>query len=276
MQPETVIAAVDLGPSTARVLHHGAAFARLLGARLRVLYVDSNATAEARERVLEACLRQGPYEVDFDEAQVVIRTGRVSEGIAREAAAHVRPLIVMGSRGRGSVARLVLGSTSEAVLRNATAPVLLVPPVDIDIVSIGDRVVLTCGTVLAAVDLAEECPHMLEMASRLAYIAEQPLKLLTVARARVSDRDATEQLRRRARGLQPVTASAVLVGRGSVANEISRCAVEEGAGLVVMGLRATPKCQPGTIATAVLKTSKAFVLAVPSGLYSLEYSQGVP
>ena len=263
MPPETVIAAVDLGPSTARVLRHGAAFARLLGARLRVLYVDANATADARERLLGTCLRQGPYEVDFGEEHVVVRTGRVSDAVAREAAAHGRPLIVMGSRGRGSVARLVLGSTSEAVLRNATAPVLLVPPVDLDIVSIGDRVMLTCGTVLAAVDLAEECPHMLAMASRMADIASRPLTLLTVARARVTDREAADQLRRRARGLEPVRASAVIVGRGSVGEVISRSAVAEGAGLVVMGLRATPKCQPGSIATAVLKTGKAFVLAVP-------------
>ena len=40
-------------------------------------------------------------------------------------------------------------------------------------------------------------------------------------------------------------------------------AIIVGAGLVVMGLRASPKCQPGSIAAAVLKTRKAFVLAVP-------------
>jgi len=44
---------------------------------------------------------------------------------------------------------------------------------------------------------------------------------------------------------------------------ISRCAATEGAGLVVMGLRNRPRCQPGSIATAVMKTGKAFVLAVP-------------
>ena len=263
MQPETVIAAVDLGPSTPRVLQHGAAFARLLGVRLRVLYVDSNATADARERVLAACLRHGPYEVDFDDEHVVVRTGRVSDALAREAAAHPHPLIVMGSRGRGSVARLLLGSTSEAVLRNATAPVLLVPPTEIDIVSMGDRVALTCGPVLAAIDLAERCGRMLEMASRMASLASQPLKLMTVARARTSDRDAAMQLSHRAVGLLPAMPEALIVRRGSVAEEISSCAVEEGAGLVVMGLRATPKCQPGSIATAVLKTRKAFVMAVP-------------
>ena len=144
-----------------------------------------------------------------------------------------------------------------------STPVLLVPPTDIEIVSIGDRVALTCGPVLVAIDLAERCGSMLEMAGRMAGLAAQPLKLMTVARARISDRDAAMQLSQRAAGLATVVPDACIVRRGSVAEEISTCAIEEGAGLVVMGVRATPKCQPGSIATAVLKTRKAFVLAVP-------------
>jgi nucleotide-binding universal stress UspA family protein len=263
MQPHTVITAIDLGPSTARVLQHAAAFARLLGARLRVLYVDTDATADAHERVFNACLQQGPYQVDFDDSQVVVRTGRVSEAIAREAMGDGGAMVVMGSRGHGGVARLLLGSTSTAVLQSATTPVLLVPPVDMDIVSIGDRTVLTCGAVLAAVDLAEDNRRQLEMASLMAHTASQPLLLMTVARTRVTDHDASEQLRRRGHGLLPAKPAALIVRRGSVAAEISRCAVTEGAGLVVMGLHSTPRGQPGAIATAVLKTGKAFVLAVP-------------
>jgi hypothetical protein len=56
---------------------------------------------------------------------------------------------------------------------------------------------------------------------------------------------------------------AVIVRRGKVAEEISRCALKERAGLVVMGLRDRPRGQPGAIATAVLRTKRAFVLAVP-------------
>jgi hypothetical protein len=57
---------------------------------------------------------------------------------------------------------------------------------------------------------------------------------------------------------------ALIVRRGSIAQEISRCAVQEGAGLVVMGLRLRPHGAPGVIAMAVLKTNRAFVLAVPA------------
>jgi nucleotide-binding universal stress UspA family protein len=41
---------------------------------------------------------------------------------------HGSPAIVMGSRGRGSVASAVLGSTSSAMVHHAHIPILVVPP----------------------------------------------------------------------------------------------------------------------------------------------------
>jgi len=262
MTPATVIAAVDLGPSTARVLYHAAGFAQLYGASLTVLHVDAD-TSGARERVLNACLEHGPYQVDFQDDHIVVRSGRVSEAIAREALAQPSALVVMGSRGHGGVAKLLLGSTSEAVLKSATTPVLLVPPIDMDIISLGDRAALTCGRVIAAVDLAEACEPQLAMASELSHRTGQPLVLMTVAKSRMTDQAAAAALRERAHRLAPAKPRSLIVRRGSVAEEISRCAMAEDAGLVVMGLRASPRCQPGSIASAVLKTKRAFVMAVP-------------
>ncbi|MBY0493394.1 MAG: universal stress protein [Cyanobacteria bacterium] len=263
MNAGPVIAAIDLGPLTPRVLYHAAAFARLFGAPLEVLHVNGDTSRDTRERVLNACVQLGPYQVDFDDGQVAIRTGHVSDAIAREAIASDAALVVMGSRRHSAVAKFTLGSTSEAVLRNATTVVLLVPPIDMDIVSIGDRVSLTSGAVIAAVDLAEESGEQLQMAAAIAQLGAQPLLLMTVAKSRVTDHQASEDLRERAHRMT-VKPHSLIVRRGSVAKEISRCAVVEGSGLVVMGLRATPRCQPGGIASAVLKTDRAFVLAVPN------------
>jgi hypothetical protein len=138
-----------------------------------------------------------------------------------------------------------------------------VPPNDIDIIGVGDHAALTCGPVIAAVDLTEQCDEQPRLASRLAQMAAQPLILMTVAKSRITDHQAGIMLRQRAHGLEPKRPAALIVRRGAVAAEIARCAATEGAGLVVMGLRASPKCQPGAIASAVLKTKKAFVLAVP-------------
>jgi nucleotide-binding universal stress UspA family protein len=258
----TVIAAVDLGPSTRRVIHHAAGFARLLSCNLKVMHVNGG-SAGARAHVGDYCRQVGPYEVDLQDDDIVVASGLVSEAIVREAIRNKAALVVVGSRGHGGVAKLILGSTSEAVLRSAPVPVLVVPPVDLDIVSIADRAALTCGPVLAAVDLAEECEHQLNLATALARVGDVPLLLMTVVPDRIDADDAGRMLRERAHRLTAIKPHAMIVRRGHIADEISRCALAEGSGLVVMGRHATRRTKPGAIAAAVLRTNRAFVLAVP-------------
>ena len=257
-----VVAAIDLGPSSERVLRHAAGLARLLESPLKIVHVTNDVSPDGHQRVADFCVRAAPYELDPDQVDIVLRTGHVSDGINREAARSDAVMVVAGSRGHGRIARLLLGSSSEAMLRTAPAPVLLVPPIELDIVDIADRVMLNSGPILAAVDLAEECDQQLETAGQFAALAKQPLILMTVASKKISDHDAGVMLRSHAQTLA-IKPHAMIVRRGDVAEEISRCAVQEGAGLVVMGLRASGRGQPGAIASAVLKTRRAFVLAVP-------------
>ena len=261
--PAVVLCAVDLGPSTGRVLFHAAGLARVLGAELRVVHVTADDSVDLKERVLAQCQAATPYEAAIDDDAVVIAHGRVSEAIQREALRVDAMLIVVGSRGHGGLARLLIGSTSEALLGLARTPVLLVPPTDIDIVSMGDHAALTCGPVLAAVDLSDGCDRQLPWASRVAGLAAQPLMLMTVARRKVDDHAAAKALRDRAHGLGPVKPRSLIVRRGGVAEEISRCAAAEHAGLVVIGLRPRPRGRPGAIASEVLAKGRSFVLAVP-------------
>ena len=256
-----VVCAVDLGPATRRVLYHAAGFARVLGADLKVVHIAPDESAQTQHRVLSQCLVEAPYQ-KIDASDVVVRTGRVSEMIQREALRHDAAVIVAGSRGRGGLSRLVLGSTGAALMRTARTPVLFVPSTNIDIVSVGDTAALTCGSVLAAVDLDEACEHQLRMAARLAALAHGPLLLMTVARARMSEHDASQRLRERAHELA-IKPHAIIVRRGGVAIQISQCAAAECAGLVVMGLRERPRGRAGAIASAVLEGGRAFVLAVP-------------
>ena len=246
------------------MLLHAVGLSRLLGAGLRVLHVGGEDTEALRAQVQAECERAAPYEAIIDPESITIATGRVSEVIQREALRCHATLIVVGSRSHGGLTRLLLGSTSEALLGLARTPVLLVPPTDFDIVSLRDRTALTCGPILAAVDLGEGSEHQLRIASELAKMGSQSLLLMTVALSKVSDHDAAHELRERAHGLEPLKPTAMIVRRGDVAEEISRCAVTEGAGLVVMGLRERPRGRPGVIASAVLRTERAFVLAVPS------------
>ena len=260
----SVLAAIDLGPLSRRVLYHASGFARLLSARLRILHVTPEPSDLERQRVIEFCAEFGPSELDVTDADIVVRGGRVSDTIYREAVHDKTALVVLGACGHGGLTRLLLGSTSEAVLRNAPAPVLLVPATDTDIVNISDRAVLNCGPVLSAVDLADVSSESLLLAGRMADLAGQPLLLMTVASGSLTDHAAAVLLRQRASALtNGHKPHAMIVRRGHIAEEISRCALAEGAGLVVMGLRARPRGHPGVIASEVLKSRRAFVLAVP-------------
>jgi nucleotide-binding universal stress UspA family protein len=257
-----VLTAIDMSESSRRVLLHGAALARLFSTRLQVLHVGVDTSAEERERVFEFCALQAPYEVDLSDEDIVLGTGLVSEAIHREAVKQKARLVVVGSRGHGKIATFLLGSTTEALLRNAPAPILMVPPIDFDIVDLADRARLSCGPVLAAVDLSDANDQQLQFAGELAQLAGQPLLLLTVTGRGVADRVSNDKLRDRAHRAA-VMPHAMIVRHGDIAEEISRCAVTERIGLVVMGLRATPRQHAGAIATAVFRTNTAFVLAVP-------------
>jgi hypothetical protein len=60
-------------------------------------------------------------------SRVAPREGTESQTILSEADSADVDLIICGSRGRGAVARSLLGSTSTSVLHHATRPVLVVP-----------------------------------------------------------------------------------------------------------------------------------------------------
>ena len=93
--------------------------------------------------------------------------GDAASRIVEEGADPRVELVVIGTRARGPLARLVLGSTSEGVFAAVTVPVLLVPPGDLDIVALGSGIAsLITGTVLAAVDLTEANVRQLNLARR--------------------------------------------------------------------------------------------------------------
>ena len=60
------------------------------------------------------------------EAQSIIWEGEPGETIIAAAEAEGADVIVVGTTGRGGVGRMLMGSTSDHVIRNATVPVLVV------------------------------------------------------------------------------------------------------------------------------------------------------
>ena len=58
----------------------------------------------------------------------LVWTGDPGESILSAAEAEAADLIVVGTHGRGPIGRLILGSVSEHVVRNASCPVLVARP----------------------------------------------------------------------------------------------------------------------------------------------------
>lgn len=256
-----VLCAVDSSELGARVLRHAVGLAAVMQSRLLLLHAGDMPTSR-----LDALLDETtPYGARYVDAAVRAEPGPVVDTILRVARETNAGLIVAGTRARRGLARLLLGSTSAALLQQTDRPVLLVPPSEIDVLTLShDRVTLHLGAVLAAVDLAESNGTQLAWASHFASLAKQRLQLLTIAvDDAVSNHDAAAALKDRGRGLLPVAPTAFIVRRGDVAEEIARCAAAEQSGLVVMGLRQQGRGSPGKVASRVMETHDALVLAVP-------------
>ena len=136
-----IVAAVDGSPTTGAILHAAFAAAQQTGSRVVVVHSWTDLSDEsmdgydlspdllaaahddARSSVanwVADAARQFPA---VEHEQSVAADGPVHRILETARDAH---LIVMGSRGRGGFAGLLLGSTSQSVLHHAQRPVLIV------------------------------------------------------------------------------------------------------------------------------------------------------
>ena len=133
-----ILVAADLSYAVRPTFEAAAGMSRLLGADLRVMhtveplpvfaempalwneeafYQDSRAQFE---HCLEPLLRETA-------AESVVRRGYAPDAIAAEVAEWGADLVVVGSHGKGWVDRLLLGSTTERLLDQLPASLLVVP-----------------------------------------------------------------------------------------------------------------------------------------------------
>jgi nucleotide-binding universal stress UspA family protein len=136
---------VDFSEYSRHALHHAVAVARWYGATITALHVhsafrvvgnvaesamiDYDVLTPAEQQRLASEVRRfvdqnGPQDVPVD---VVVETGDTARRILETAAGMPADLVVMGTHGRSGFVRLVLGSVTEKVLRQAACPVMSVP-----------------------------------------------------------------------------------------------------------------------------------------------------
>ncbi|POX36143.1 universal stress protein [Streptomyces sp. Ru73] len=131
-----VIVGVDGSPDSERAMHWAAEAARLRSAPLQVVhvwpYVTSARAAEAEagtgDPVLEELRTKLPEGAELPEVEFRSLSGLtdvILPGLGDQA-----QLLVLGSRGRGGFASLLLGSNGMACAAHATCPVVVVPRPD--------------------------------------------------------------------------------------------------------------------------------------------------
>lgn len=109
--------------------------------------------------------------IDLD---VFVDRGAPADRILHRAAALPADLVVMGTHGSGGFERLVLGSVTERVLRQARCPVLTVPPHAHATSRVPFR------RILCAIDFSEQSVAALEYGVSLAAGADATMTLLHV------------------------------------------------------------------------------------------------
>lgn len=128
--PGHVVVGVDGSAASLRALDWAVTHARLSGATLVPLSVLSSRDASGDEREASSLLKAaetagagsgGPVTVEPR-----VRHGNVSQELL--AAAAEADLLIIGSRGRGGFASLLLGSTSSQVAGHSVRPVVVVRP----------------------------------------------------------------------------------------------------------------------------------------------------
>jgi nucleotide-binding universal stress UspA family protein len=187
-----IVCPVDFSESSVRALAHAAAFARWYDSQLTVLHVVPTfdpvqvqgdlgdpvrvVAPMPREQVLEEMSRSLNLPDVSARATPVAESGDPQAAIIDQAISRRADLIVMGTHGRRGFKRLLLGSVTEAVLREAPCPVLTVPPHAPAAVSEA----VTFKRILCPVDFSQASLQALGFALDLARQADGLVTLLHV------------------------------------------------------------------------------------------------
>jgi nucleotide-binding universal stress UspA family protein len=128
LEPQVIGVAFDGSSESAAALDAGVDLARAAGARLRVIAVEPAVWSRPlrRQGPVAAELARACAELPDDiEIESVVLHGDPAHKLKEET--ERLGLLVCGSRARGPLRRVMLGSVSTAVIRSAACPVVVVP-----------------------------------------------------------------------------------------------------------------------------------------------------
>jgi nucleotide-binding universal stress UspA family protein len=140
--PKIILVPTDFGAPSEAAIDHALDYARVLGAEVVLMHAYEIpimgfpdgalvATAELSARIMEGAQAGLDRQLAARRAAGVTLRGILKQGdpwhMVNETAAEIGAgLIIMGTHGRTGIARALIGSTAEKVVRTATVPVLTV------------------------------------------------------------------------------------------------------------------------------------------------------
>ena len=265
---QRILCPTDFTEFSRRALRHAIALARWKECELVVLHVLEPAIAihasrggaafplDDRHRRAEQALGDfvAPAGVAGVPVRTVVQEGAEVDEILRLVRALGVDLLVMGTHGRGGFERLLLGSVTDTVLRNAVCPVMVVPSIHLEP---GEDVAVghaqgPYAHIVCPIDFSECSRAASRAALNLASASPARLTLLHAlenveSAAAVNGpetgghHEATHALQRMADELREATAAGVqadsVVMRGKAAAGIVSVAEDLLAELIVMGVR---------------------------------------
>jgi nucleotide-binding universal stress UspA family protein len=264
-----IVAGVDFSDASRHALGAAVGLARQIGAPLHLVSAVEPLLAEAAKqrhqlaafidqvtgemRQFAAGAAPGGLAVSYE---AVI--GEPAEELAAAAARAGARLIVVGTRGRGEAARMLLGSTTRRLLEIADRPVLVTDAADHagggSAPEWSDVTRVVCG-----VDFSDGSAAALDEARRFAAALHAPLFLVHAI-----DTDAsTAEAERRLAALPGAQPSGHIVRAGSAPEVLAEVAAEATGAVIVVGASGAMRQRPGTTALDVLRSANAPVLAVP-------------
>jgi nucleotide-binding universal stress UspA family protein len=258
-----ILFATDFLPAAQAALPYAAGLAKSFGANFYALYVNEptnyalppdtwvgmQTAVEAEKKALRQQLQR-----EFPEVapKIIEAEGNVWRGVEAAIEKCEIDLIVLGTRGRTGLEKVLLGSKAEEILRRAHCPVLTVGPEVPTKLGTGGKF----ANILYATHFGPSCAQASRIAVSLAEEYQAKLTVMTVLPPDRNDRQAglneeiAEASEEELRGLVPKDANLWCTPRFIVeyghhaAEKILHRAEEDGADLVVLGAH-KPEGVPG-------------------------------
>jgi nucleotide-binding universal stress UspA family protein len=244
-----IVVATDFSASSNTALLYALGMARSNQAKVWIVHVvaDTFFSSDTQQRAIDDAWREGHRRMtehfiaghlDGVQHKLLVEQGPIYDVLMRIVEEHGAELLVLGTRGRSRIGKLLLGSVAESIFRQAPCPVMTIgPKTELPLSPAGPKRILFCT------GFSQHSLEAGKLAIRLAERQDAELILLHVAPESVADHDtyARDAKQRLASivpaGIKLAAPLCTLVEFGTAVESILAVAQEQRPDLIVLGVR---------------------------------------